>query len=275
MRSITPSSVAPSVSPSASAFPATALPRRTWLQAALAAAATIAVPGLAHAAPPDTSAAKATGATAVEVWKDPSCGCCQDWVDHLQTNGFQVTVHDTGNAAVRSRLGLPQALGSCHTALVGGYLVEGHVPAADVRRLLREKPRALGLAVPGMPVGSPGMDGAIYGGRKDPYDVLLVARDGSTTVFSRQNQDGGKAAAAPGAGASALSDAEVVRWDPATSRVTLRHGELKNLDMPPMTMVFRVPEPTGLALTPGLRVRFLAERDTGGFIARRIEPAQP
>ncbi|WP_311220598.1 MULTISPECIES: DUF411 domain-containing protein [unclassified Acidovorax] len=157
--------------------------RRTWLHRAFAAATAVTLPGMAHAAK-----AAAPGATAIEVWKDPGCGCCQDWVDHMQAHGFQATVHDSGNAAVRTRLDLPQKLGSCHTALVGGYLVEGHVPAADVQRLLRDKPQALGLAVPGMPVGSPGMDGAIYGGRRDPFEVLLVARNGSTTVFSRHHQ---------------------------------------------------------------------------------------
>ena len=120
---------------------------------------------------------------AVEVWKDASCGCCGDWIDHMQQAGFKVTAHDTGNAAVRARLGLPAKYGSCHTALVGGYLVEGHVPAADVKRLLKEKPHALGLAVPGMPVGSPGMDGPVYGGRRDQYDTVLVLRDGSSKVF--------------------------------------------------------------------------------------------
>ena len=83
----------------------------------------------------------------------------------------------SGNAAVRAKLGLPQELGSCHTALVGGYLLEGHVPASDVRKLLAQKPKALGLTVPGMPVGSPGMDGAVYEGRQDPYDVLLVIKN--------------------------------------------------------------------------------------------------
>ena len=121
--------------------------------------------------------------TAVEVWKDPSCGCCKDWIDHMQSSGFAVKVHDTGNNAARVRLGMPQKLGSCHTALVGGYVVEGHVPARDVKRLLKERPKALGLAAPGMPVGSPGMDGPAYGGRKDPYDVLLVQADGNTTIF--------------------------------------------------------------------------------------------
>ena len=120
---------------------------------------------------------------AVEVWKDASCGCCGDWIDHMQQNGFTVTAHDVGNNAVRKRLGLAEKFGSCHTALVGGYVVEGHVPADDVKRLLKEKPQALGVAVPGMPVGSPGMDGPVYGGRRDPYDTVLVLRDGSSRVF--------------------------------------------------------------------------------------------
>lgn len=94
----------------------------------------------------------------VELWKDPSCGCCHDWITHMQDNGFAVTAHDTGNTAVRAKLGLPQELGSCHTALIGGYVIEGHVPASDVRKLLAQKPKALGLTVPGMVIGSPGMD---------------------------------------------------------------------------------------------------------------------
>jgi len=122
-------------------------------------------------------------AVSVEVWKDPHCGCCEDWVSHLRQAGFSVKVNDQGNDAARKRLGIPDALGSCHSASVQGYALEGHVPAADIRRLLREKPQALGLAVPGMPVGSPGMDGAVYQGRKDPFKVLLLAKDGSSTVF--------------------------------------------------------------------------------------------
>ncbi len=119
----------------------------------------------------------------LQVWKDPNCGCCGDWVKHLQSNGFLVQVIDTGNVAARKRLGMPDALGSCHTARVSGYVIEGHVPAADILLLLREKPDALGLAVPGMPIGSPGMDGPEYKGRRDPYDVLLVSRGGATRVF--------------------------------------------------------------------------------------------
>ena len=153
--------------------------RRQSLGLMLALTASASLSALAKPAP---------AATPMEVWKDPNCGCCKDWVVLMEQAGFSVTVHDTGNAAVRAKLGLPVRLGSCHTALVGGYVLEGHVPAVDVRKLLAEKPKALGLAVPGMPVGSPGMDGPEYGGRKDPYDTLLVTRkrfgqDVDTRVF--------------------------------------------------------------------------------------------
>jgi hypothetical protein len=120
----------------------------------------------------------------VQVWKDPNCGCCQEWVEHLRQNGFETVIFDEGNTAARARLGMPRQFGSCHTALVQGYVIEGHVPAADIRRLLEERPSALGLAVPGMPIGSPGMDGPVYRGRRDPYDVLLVQRNGAQSVFS-------------------------------------------------------------------------------------------
>lgn len=125
-----------------------------------------------------------TGAIHMEVWKSPSCGCCNEWVKHVESRGFRVTVHDVGNTAARARMKVPIKLGSCHTAVVGRYAVEGHVPAADVLRLVKEAPDAVGLAVPGMPVGSPGMDGPEYGDQRDPFDVLLVAKDGSTRVFS-------------------------------------------------------------------------------------------
>ncbi|MBA3592219.1 MAG: DUF411 domain-containing protein [Polaromonas sp.] len=124
----------------------------------------------------------------VEVWKDPNCGCCKDWVIHMEANGFDVKVHGSGNSAARKRLGVPEKLGSCHTALVDGYAIEGHVPAREVHRLLKERPAAVGLSVPGMPVGSPGMDGKIYGDRKDPYDVVLVSRNGGTRVYQSYNR---------------------------------------------------------------------------------------
>lgn len=149
---------------------------------ALAAAAALLSTAVARAAAPKGGP---RAPSTVEVWKSPTCGCCKDWVAHMEAHGFRVTVHETGNTAVRARLGLPIELGSCHTALVDGYLLEGHVPASDVQRLLAEKPTALGLAVPGMPVGSPGMDGPAYNGRRDPYDVLLVAADASGRVSTR------------------------------------------------------------------------------------------
>jgi hypothetical protein len=124
----------------------------------------------------------------VEVWKDPGCGCCGGWVKHLQDSGFAVKVNDGGNDAMRAKLGIPAKLASCHTALVGGYALEGHVPAREIRRLLQEKPQAVGLTVPGMPVGTPGMDDAAYGGRQDPYDVLLVTRGGEPRVYASYNK---------------------------------------------------------------------------------------
>jgi hypothetical protein len=133
---------------------------------------------------PFATLAQQAGKTLVEVWKDTNCGCCKDWVTHLESNGFAVKVNDSGNTAMRAKLGVPAKLGSCHTALVGGYAIEGHVPAKDIRRLLKDKPQAVGLAVPGMPVGSPGMDGKIYGDRRDPYDVLLVLKNGDAKVFA-------------------------------------------------------------------------------------------
>lgn len=153
--------------------------RRRHLAALLAGAC---LPGWAIA----QSTAK-SGGLVVQVWKDPNCGCCKDWMAHMESNGFRTQAYDTGNTAVRNRLGLAQKYGSCHTALVEGYVIEGHVPASDIQRLLKERPTALGLAVPRMPVGSPGMDGPEYGGRKDPYEVLLVARDGTSTVYQRYN----------------------------------------------------------------------------------------
>lgn len=129
------------------------------------------------------AAQAATPAVPAQVWKDAGCGCCEAWVAHLRANGFRVQVHDGGNDAARKRLGIDPRYGSCHTALIGGYAIEGHVPAREIHRLLAEKPAALGLAVPGMPVGSPGMDDPAYGGRKDPFDVLLLSRSGGAKVY--------------------------------------------------------------------------------------------
>ncbi len=137
---------------------------------------------------PLVGAHAATARPTVEVWKSPTCGCCKDWVTHLEANGYAVTIHEvdeTAKAAQRAKLGMPAQLGSCHTGLVQGYVLEGHVPAREIKRLLTQKPRALGLAVPGMPVGSPGMDGPEYEGHVDPYAVLLVQRDGTSRVYQQ------------------------------------------------------------------------------------------
>ena len=123
----------------------------------------------------------AAARTRVTVWKTPNCGCCKDWVKHLETNGFEVVTHDVKEtASKRQALGLAEKYGSCHTATVNGYVLEGHVPARDIQRLLRDKPSAIGLAVPGMPVGSPGME---MGTGADAFDVVLVLKDGSSRVF--------------------------------------------------------------------------------------------
>jgi hypothetical protein len=123
----------------------------------------------------------------VVVNKTPTCGCCGKWVKHLQAAGFTVEVNDLENLApIKERVGVPYSLGSCHTAEVGGYFVEGHVPAEDVKRLLKEKPAAKGLTVPAMPAGSPGME--VPSGKVDRYDVLLVGKDGKTSVFATHGQ---------------------------------------------------------------------------------------
>jgi hypothetical protein len=133
------------------------------------------------------AAAQQKGATpaAVVVYKSPTCGCCSSWIAHLKSNGFQVEAHDVGDAqlrAVGAAGGVTDDLSSCHTAKVGGYLIEGHVPAADIQRLLKEKPAIAGIAAPGMPMGSPGME---QGGRKDPYDVIAFTKDGKRSVFAK------------------------------------------------------------------------------------------
>ncbi len=146
--------------------------RRTFIAAALA-------------APIFGTAALAADLPRVAVAKSPSCGCCGAWVEHMRAAGFEVEVQDVTDealAAIKRRAGLAPEQTSCHTAEVEGYFVEGHVPAEDVKQLLAERPAARGLAVPGMPVGSPGME---MGDMRDPYDTLLIGTDGQATVFAQ------------------------------------------------------------------------------------------
>lgn len=136
-------------------------------------AAMLAMPALAMAASP-----------LINVYKSATCGCCEQWVKHLRDNGLKVEAHNVANPSdMREKMGIPEHLGSCHTAVVEGYAIEGHVPAAEIKRLLAARPKAKGLAVPAMPLGSPGMEGP----RKDAYDVFLVLPDGSTRVYQHYN----------------------------------------------------------------------------------------
>ncbi len=120
---------------------------------------------------------------AVTVYKNAQCGCCRSWVEHLRKEGFTVTANDVDDlAAIKRKLGVPASLASCHTAVVGAYVVEGHVPAADIRKLLAEKPKLAGIGVPGMPVGSPGME--VPGLPADKYDVTAFTKEGKQRVFA-------------------------------------------------------------------------------------------
>jgi hypothetical protein len=158
----------------------TMLTRRDWL---VRAAGAIGGGAALAALLPATSGAMMKPA-AITVYKDPSCGCCTKWVEHLRASGFAPDVHDrTDMDALKESLGVPAALRSCHTAVAGRYVVEGHVPAADLRKLLATSPaKVVGLAVPGMPAGSPGME---MGGRADRYEVIAFGTKGTTSVFAR------------------------------------------------------------------------------------------
>jgi hypothetical protein len=148
------------------------LSRRGFILGACAASVAAAVP------------AKADAGSALHVLKDPNCGCCSAWVEIVQADGFEVTVEESaGTLLARYKLdnGIPQEIASCHTGRIAGYMIEGHVPPADIRRLLEERPDAIGLAVPGMPYGSHGMGSET---EREAYEVFLIRRDGATEVFS-------------------------------------------------------------------------------------------
>lgn len=159
------------------------LTRRGWLAVVARGAAAASATSLLLGAD-DARGAVAGPPTPILVHKDASCRCCATWVGHLRANGFRPTVRDEPDmATVKKELGVPVALQSCHTAVVGGYVVEGHVPAADVRRLLATHPKIVGLAVPGMVTGSPGME--IPGQAAERYDVLAFDAAGKTRRFAR------------------------------------------------------------------------------------------
>ena len=135
---------------------------------------------------PAAACAQPRGPNAIAVYKTPTCACCDAWVRHLRAARFEVTVNVLPDLrGLRSSHGMPEALASCHSALIEGYFIEGHVPPADVRRLVAERPAAVGISVPGMPLGSPGME--TPSGDREPYDTLLVLKDGTRRVFARHN----------------------------------------------------------------------------------------
>jgi len=128
-------------------------------------------------------AGTAANAASMTVMKSPNCGCCSKWVEHVRAHGFDVKVVNVDNImAVKAKAGIPQKMASCHTTMVGGYVIEGHVPTSDIKKLLAQKPKAKGIAVPGMPIGSPGME---HGDHRQPYQTLLIKADGSTSIFAR------------------------------------------------------------------------------------------
>ena len=146
--------------------------------------------GLILSAIPAAACAKPAKAAKLNIYKSPSCGCCGAWVDHIKASGIKTVVHELEDLTpLATKLGVPDDLRSCHTAAIDGYFVEGHVPAADIRKLLRERPKARGIAVPGMPIGSPGME---QGDRRDAYDTRLVLHDGSSRVFVKHNRSTGR-----------------------------------------------------------------------------------
>ena len=140
-------------------------------------------PAPASGANPTTLASNNSDLIPIKVYKDPSCGCCKDWVKHLEANGFKVETMDMPDMSmVKQKYGVKPEIQACHTATVGGYVVEGHVPADVIKQMLKEKPEIAGVAVPGMPQGSPGMDGAT----KERYNVLTFDRAGRTTVYAQR-----------------------------------------------------------------------------------------
>ena len=198
---------------------------------------------------------RAADVTPMQVWTGPGCSCCHDWITHLQANGFAVTTHDGGNMDARGRLGMPIRYASCHTGEVAGYAIEGHVPAGEIHRLLEEQPDAIGLSVPAMPRGSPGMDGPVYGGVRDPYDVLLIQRDGSSTLYRSYRSS--HSHEAPHQSPTHSAEGTLTAIDRTAGTVSISHGAIASIGWPAMTMNFTLADPKSVAdFAPGQRVAF-------------------
>lgn len=235
--------------------------RRIFIQGVLAAGLGMAMGAQAKSALP-----------VIEVYKSATCGCCTAWAEHLQANGFTVKASNVPNPAqYREKFGIPNQLGSCHTGVVDGYAIEGHVPAQDIKRLLAERPKAKGLTVPGMPIGSPGME--VEGQGSDAYDVLLVHTNGNPSVFSRyEAKPAAEGKQAKGDAKSAMTDGEVRKVDKGAGKITIKHGPLVNLGMPAMTMVFRAQDPAMLnVVNAGDKIRFVAEKVKGAYTVVQMD----
>jgi hypothetical protein len=149
--------------------------RRTWLRAALAGSATVLTVS-------PLAALRRAAATKIVVYKSPTCGCCKAWVTYVEKNGFTAEVHDVDDVTpYKKKHGVPDKMASCHTAIAGGYVIEGHVPADLIQRVLKEKPAIVGLATPGMPQSAPGMDMG-----KVPYEVIAFTKEGKTSVYAKR-----------------------------------------------------------------------------------------
>lgn len=209
---------------------------------------------LACAVVPSARLYAATSAP-MAVWTGPGCSCCHDWIAYLQANGFAVTTHDGGNMDARNRLKMPIQYASCHTGEVGGYAIEGHVPATEIHRLLEERPDAIGLSVPAMPRGSPGMDGPVYGGVQDPYDVLLIQRNGSSTLY--RSYRAGLSHEGQHPSTSHTAEGVLTAIDTAAGTVSISHGTIASIGWPAMTMNFTLADPkAAAAFAPGEKVAF-------------------
>jgi hypothetical protein len=204
----------------------------------------------------------------MEVWTGPRCSCCRDWIAYLQANGFAVTTHDGGNMDARKRLGMPIQYASCHTGEVGGYAIEGHVPATEIHRLLEDRPDAIGLSVPAMPRGSPGMDGPAYGGAQDPYDVLLIQRNGSSTLYRSYRADHSHEGQHQ---STHYGEGVVTAIDTAAGSVSISHGAISSIGWPAMTMNFTLADPkatAGFALGQKVAFDFVVEDGMTATVTR-------
>lgn len=250
-----------------------------------------------------TAPSFAQGSPSIEVWKDPNCGCCKDWIAHVEKSGFKVTVKDSGNNAVRAGLGMPQKYGSCHTALIQGYVIEGHVPASDILRLPRIGPKlwawlsqvcgsdhrewtdrpmadattatrcCWSSRTAAAKFSIPTHEETMNAIKKFlALSVLAVGFALPGVGFTQSTVDHSKMSMPQTA---AMTDGEVRKIDKDAGKITLKHGEIKHLDMPAMTMVFTAEDKTLLdGVKVGDKVKFMAVNENGKMVVTGIQAAK-